>query len=40
MLTLNAKLSVATSLALNLQMCFIDVIFLQKNGASNETESG
>jgi hypothetical protein len=34
LLALNAKASVATSLAPNLQMSFMGVIFLQKNGAT------
>jgi len=40
LLTLNAKPSVATSLALNLQMSLTDVNFLQKNGATKQSDNG
>jgi hypothetical protein len=40
LLALNAKASVAISLAPNLQMSFMDVIFLQKNGATKESDNG
>ena len=39
LLILNAKPSVATSLAPNLQMSSKDVIFLQKNGATKVTDT-
>ena len=39
LLTLNAKPCVVTSLAPNLQMSLMDVIFLQKNGATKESDS-
>ncbi len=40
LLALNAKASVAPSLAPNLQMSLMYVIFLQKNGATKQYDNG